>query len=151
MSIPDSLVARYAQLAAGLHPRDVAAVAEQVATGGPAANAAKRRVAREIAALYHDEEAAQAAEDEFNRVHRDHQSPAESADFALPAGDPLHLPAILAGAGLAASTSEARRLIDDGAIRIDGNVVARRQYDVARAELAGRTLQRGRRQAVRCV
>jgi tyrosyl-tRNA synthetase len=151
MSIPDTIVARYAVLAAGMHPREVAEVSEQVNAAGPQAAEAKRRVAREIVALYHGPEASVAAEQEFNRVHRDHDAPEDLPDVPMPDGDPVHLPTLLVTAGLAASTSEARRLVDDGAIRIDGAPVAKKAYDVPRAELAGRTLQRGRRQAVRCV
>jgi tyrosyl-tRNA synthetase len=151
MSIPDRLVVRYAQLAAGMHPREVEALARQVAAGGPAAGQAKRRVAAEIVALYHGQEAAREAEDEFNRVHREHAPPSEVGEVALPDADPVHLPQLLVAAGLAASSSEARRLIDDGAIRIDEGVVPKRGYDVPRSALVGATLRRGKRQAVRCV
>ena len=101
--------------------------------------------------LYHGERAAQEAEDEFNRVHREHAMPSDVPEVQLPAGDPVHLPQLLATSGLASSTSEARRLIDDGAIRIDEAVAPKRGYDVSRASLVGATIRRGKRQAVRCV
>jgi tyrosyl-tRNA synthetase len=151
MSIPDRLVPRYAQLAAALHPRVVEGLAGQVALGGPEAGVAKRRVAREIVTLYHGAAAAQAAEEEFNRVYRDHALPSDVGEVALPDTDPVHLPQLLVAADLAASSSEARRLIDDGAIRIDDTTVPKRRYDVPRARLLGATLRRGKRQAVRCV
>jgi tyrosyl-tRNA synthetase len=151
MSIPDHLVTRYAELATGLHPREVKTLADEVAAGGPAAGVAKRRVAAEVVALYHGADAARSAEDEFNRVHRDHAAPSDVRDVALPASDPVHLPQVLVSGGLAASSSEGRRLIDDGAIRIDDRVVGKREYDVARSALVGAMLRRGKRLAVRCV
>ena len=59
----------------------------------------------------------------------------------------MHLPAVLVDSGLAGSRSEARRAIDEGGVRLDGDPVSPGRYDVARAELAGRVLQRGRRRA----
>jgi tyrosyl-tRNA synthetase len=70
-------------------------------------------------------------------------------DFDLPDGGEIHLPALLVAAGLAASTSAARRDIDAGAIRIEGTPVPAKHYDLARGELAGRVLASGRRRAVR--
>jgi tyrosyl-tRNA synthetase len=151
MSIPDSIVVRYATLCTDLHPREVAELAARVAEGGPAAGAAKRRVAREVVALYHGADAAAAAEAEFNLVHRDHAVPTDVPEVALPPTDPVHVPALLVDAGLAASTSEARRFIDDGAIRVAGTPLPKRGYDVPRAQLAGQVIQRGRRAAIRCV
>ncbi|MEP7055953.1 MAG: tyrosine--tRNA ligase [Actinomycetota bacterium] len=151
MSIPDHLVPRYAQLATGMHPREVESLVEQVAGGGPEAGVAKRRVAAEIVALYHGTDAAKAAEDEFNRVHRDHAAPSEVPELPLPDADPVHLPQLLVAAGLAASSSEARRLIDEGAIRVDDAVIPQRRYDIARSELVGATVRRGKRQAARFV
>lgn len=151
MSIPDALVPRYAQLATDLHPRVVAELAAQVAAGGPVAGTAKRRLAREIVTLYHGAPAATGAEEEFNRVHREHAPPTDVPDVVLPDGDLVHLPQLLVAASLASSSSEARRFIDDGAIRIGEQVVPKRRYDVARSELVGATVRRGKRLAVRCV
>ena len=151
MSIPDRLVAQYAQLATTLRPAEIEGLATAAAAGGPEAAAAKRRVAKEIVALYHDADAAAAAEAEFNRVHRDHAMPGDVAEASLPAADPVHLPQLLVANGLAASSSEARRLIDEGAVRIDESTVPRRGYDVPRAQLLGATVRRGKRQAVRFV
>ena len=63
----------------------------------------------------------------------------------------MHLPAVLVAAGLAASTSAARRDIDAGAVRIDGAVVAPKRYDLPRGELVGRVLASGKRRAARLV
>ncbi len=73
---------------------------------------------------------------------REGQAPPEVPEIALPEGDPVHLPALLASAfGL--STSEARRLIGQGGLKVDG--VAVTELDVPRAELVDTTLQAGKR------
>jgi tyrosyl-tRNA synthetase len=151
MSIPDSVVGMYARLCTTLHPRDVAAIEAEVAAGGVAANRAKRRVAREVVALYHGTAEAEAAEQRFNAVFRDRQVVADAPEAALPDGDPAHLPAVLVAARLAASTSAARRDIDAGAVRVDGTVVPARQYELPRAALLGRVITVGRRRAARLV
>jgi tyrosyl-tRNA synthetase len=151
MSVPDEAVAMYARLCTPLHPREVDELEGQVAAGGAAANRAKRRMAREVVALYHGASAAAAAEERFDAIFKRHEVAADAPEAALPEGDPVHLPAALVAAGLAASTSAARRDIDAGAVRIDGAAVAPKGYDVARADLIGRVLAVGKRKAVRLV
>jgi tyrosyl-tRNA synthetase len=150
MSIPDSAVASYAQLAAAMHPREVAEVEQEVARGGPAANQAKRRVARAVVALYHGPDEAAAAEERFDATFRRHEV-LDADAFPLPDGDPVHLPALLVAAGMAASTSAARRDIDSGAVRLDRTPLTPREYDLPRARCTGRVLSSGRRRAVRLV
>jgi tyrosyl-tRNA synthetase len=106
----------------------------------------KLALARGIVARYHGDEAAREAEEHFTRVVRRHEAPEDVPERPLPAGDPVHLPALLAEAfGL--STSEARRLIAQGGVRIDGDVVG--ELDLPRARLAGVVLQAGKRRFVR--
>ncbi len=149
MSIPDAAVADYATLAAWLHPDEVATVAADVTAGGPAANRAKRHTARAVVALYHGEDAARQAEEAFDAVFRRGELGAQAGDAVLPDGDPVHLPALLTGTGLADTSSAARRAIDAGAVRIDGTQVPARTYDLPRTELAGRLLSNGKRRTVR--
>jgi tyrosyl-tRNA synthetase len=151
MSIPDGVVGLYARLCTALHPREVDALESDVTAGGAGANRAKRRMAREVVALYHGAEAAQAAEERFDRVFRENQVQHDAPEHPLPAGDPVHLPAALVAAGLAASTSAARRDIDSGAVRVDGTVVPARGYDLPRADLVGRVVSSGKRKAARFV
>jgi tyrosyl-tRNA synthetase len=122
-----------------------------VASGGPAANAAKRRVAREVVALYHGVDAAASAEQRFDRFIKRGELRVDAATFPIPDGDPVHLPGLLASAGLAPSSSAGRRLIDEGAVRIDGDLVPARRYDLERAAVSGRVLAVGKRNAVRLV
>lgn len=103
---------------------------------------AKLALARAIVARSHGEEAATRAEAHFTRVVREGRAPDEVPEIPLPEGDPVHLPALLAAAfGL--STSEARRLIGQGGLKVDGIVVT--ALDVPRAELVDATLQAGKR------
>ena len=151
MSIPDTVVGMYARLCTGLHPREVDALEGDAAAGGQAANRAKRRMAREVVTLYHGAEAAAGAEEHFDALFKRHELPGDAPEFGLPEGDPVHLPALLAAAGLAGGTSAARRDIDAGAVRIDGVPVPARGYDVARSALVGRVLSNGKRRAARIV
>ena len=108
--------------------------------------AAKLELARAIVARSHGEAAAEIAEAHFTRVVREGGAPDDIPETSLPDGDPIHLPAALAAAfGL--STSEARRLIGQGGVKLDGEVV--RELDVDRAALRDATLQAGKRRFTR--
>jgi tyrosyl-tRNA synthetase len=106
-------------------------------------------MARAVVTLYHGADAATEAEARFDAVFKRGETPADVPEHHLPDDDPVHLPALLVAAGLAASTSAARRDIDAGAVRIDGSPVPRREYDWPRAELVGRVLANGKRRAAR--
>ena len=108
--------------------------------------AAKLALARWIVARSHGQAAARAAEEHFTLVVRERQAPDDVSQTPLPAGDPLHLPALLAEQfGL--STSEARRLIAQGGVRVDGEPVG--DLDVPREALVGAVVQAGKRRFVR--
>jgi tyrosyl-tRNA synthetase len=108
---------------------------------------AKLELARFIVRRSHGEEAVKRAEAHFTRVVREGEAPEEVAEVDLPEGDPVHLPALLVELFRIASTSEARRLIAQGGVKLDGAVVA--DLDVPRASLEGSLLQAGKRQFVR--
>jgi len=107
---------------------------------------AKLELARFIVARSHGEEAAQAADAHFTRVVREGKAPEDVPEAPLPDGDPVHLPALLAGVfGL--STSEARRLIAQGAVQVDGEVVE--ELDLPRKRVENALVQAGKRRFVR--
>ena len=134
MRIPDSQLEEWWSL-----------IAEQpVPEGDPME--AKLALARFIVARSYGEDGARAAEEHFTRVIRDHEAPEEMPEHGLPTGDPIHLPALLADA-FGISTSEARRLIAQGGVKLDGEVVS--ELDVPRERLAGAVLQAGKRRFVR--
>jgi tyrosyl-tRNA synthetase len=108
---------------------------------------AKLALARFIVMRSHGEEAAREADDHFTRVVREGQAPADVPEAPLPGGDPIHLPALLSENGLAASTSEARRLIDQGAVRVSDEVVG--ELDMPRDRLRGALIQVGKRRFLR--
>jgi tyrosyl-tRNA synthetase len=106
----------------------------------------KLELARRITARWHGEEAAGRAEEHFTRVVRERQAPEETEEAPLPAGDPVHLPALLNGL-YAMSTSEARRLIAQGGVKLEGEPV--HELDVPRSRLDGALLQVGKRRFTR--
>jgi tyrosyl-tRNA synthetase len=108
---------------------------------------AKLELARFIVSRSWGEEAAREAEDHFTRVVREGQAPEEIPEAPLPDGDPLHLPALLVDQLGLGSTSEARRLISQGGVRLDGEVVT--DLDLPRSRLAGAVLQAGKRRFAR--
>jgi tyrosyl-tRNA synthetase len=107
---------------------------------------AKLALARWLVTRSHGEEAARAAEEHFTRVVREGQAPEEVPAAPLPAEDPVHLPRLLA-ACFGMTTSEGRRLIDQGGLRV--NDEPEFSYDVPRARLAGALVQAGKRRFVR--
>ena len=108
---------------------------------------AKLALARFIVARAHGDEAARAAEAHFTRVVREGQAPDDVPEVELPAGELVHLPALLVERLGIGSTSEARRLIAQGGVRLDGEPLT--ALDVPRQTLEGRLLQAGKRRFAR--
>jgi tyrosyl-tRNA synthetase len=108
---------------------------------------AKLALARFIVERSHGEKAARTAEEHFTRVVRERQAPDDVPDIPLPEGDPVHLPALLAESLGIGSTSEVRRLIAQGGVRVNGKVVS--EVDLPRADLAGALVQAGKRRFAR--
>jgi tyrosyl-tRNA synthetase len=149
MSIPDELMLKYFRLCTAVPVDDIARIEAGLAGGSLHPNATKRRLAREIVTLYHRAEEAKAAEAAFDRVFRDRDIPDDVPLFKVSRTDSVHMPALLKEVGLAPSTSEARRLIDQGAVRIDGDVLSGQTYDLPWESIAGRVLQAGKRRFAR--
>ncbi len=136
MRIPDDLLPQWYRL--------VKESDEDPLAGDPLQ--AKLALARWIVARAHGPEAAAAAEAHFTRVVREGQAPEDVPEVRLPAGDSVHLPALLAE-WFDISTSEARRLIAQGGVRVEGTTVS--DLDLAREALAGTLVQAGKRRFVR--
>jgi tyrosyl-tRNA synthetase len=133
MSVPDSAMPVYYRLLLDREPDPSLAPVE-----------AKRALARELTARFAGEEAAREAEARFDRVHVRHDVPEDVEEASLPADDPVHLPALLAEA-FGISRSEARRLLGQGGVRVDGEVLSDAELDVPGDRLDGRVVQLGRR------
>ena len=108
---------------------------------------AKLALARFIVARSHGEEAAKQAEAHFTRVVREGRVPEQVREADVPADDPVHLPTLLVELFRVPSTSEARRLIAQGGVKLNGDVVS--ELDLPRSALGGALLQAGKRQFVR--
>ncbi len=148
MSLPDEAMEEWFALAAGRRDADAAQIAVEVANGSRHPGETKRQLAREVAALYWGEEAAVTAEAAFDRLFREKAAPEEMAVVPVAVLGPLELPAFLADvAGLTKSRSEARRLIDQGAVRINGERVT--GYTVESSDLHGAVIQVGKRRFVK--
>jgi len=132
MSIPDEAMGEYWLLL----------LAEPLDAGRPAVEA-KRELARRLTDRFHGDGAGVAAEAAFDRVHVRRELP-EEIPVATLDGDPVHLPALIA-AEFGLSSSEARRLITQGGVRLDGEPLEPGTLDLPVAGLAGRVLQVGKR------
>ena len=106
---------------------------------------AKRGLARKLTARFHGEEAAAVAEAHFDRVHVQREAPDEVEEFVFtPNGDSVHLPHLLRDAfGL--SSSEGRRLLEQGGIKLDGEPLSNGELDLPAGRLDGALLQVGKR------
>jgi tyrosyl-tRNA synthetase len=143
MRIPDEAMGTYYELLLG----------ESVPEGDPMA--AKRLLARRIVERFHDSAAAEAAEARFDTVHVAREIPEDIPELSLAEADgvqqnggDVHLPALIAGV-FGISSSEARRLIAQGGVKLDGEGVDPDRLDLSAGELGGRVLQVGKRRFVR--
>jgi tyrosyl-tRNA synthetase len=140
MSIPDDVMGAYYELLLGAqldrdrHPGE-----------------AKRELARRLVERFHDAGAAAAAEERFDQIHVRGEVPEDIGEALVEASGPngsVHLPALVAE-HFGLSRSEARRLIEQGGVRIGGAVVAADRLDVPAGELDGEVLQVGKRRHAR--
>lgn len=145
MSIPDTLLAEYCALAAGIDPEErelKALIAQQP-------RAAKAKMAYEVVAFYHGGETAEAASRGFDRQFREGEQP-ESMDERWPSvSTQERLTFFLVDLGLVSSKAEAARLIQQGAVRVDGAVIGD-QFAVL-TPVDGMVMQVGKRQYLRLV
>jgi tyrosyl-tRNA synthetase len=149
--VPDELIGDYRLLTLDFFrdPPEAEQVEKGLADGSLDPWAEKRRLAREVVDLYHGHGAGADAESRFDRVHRERELPEEIPEVAIPpdviVGGNVYLPALLALLGLADSNSQARRLIEQGGVRLGGEPARGDALELPVAELRGRVLQVGRR------
>ena len=155
MSIPDEIMVKYFRLASTMPVGEIDEIERGLAADELHPNKVKRQLARNIVAAYHGEDAAQAAEEQFDLVFKQHEIPDDIPEFAAdltPNGEgKVYLAKLLADAGLAQSTGEARRLIDGGGVKVNGEPVPAKSYNVDPALLQGATLQVGKRKFAKLV
>jgi tyrosyl-tRNA synthetase len=141
MRVPDEAMGAYYELLLG----------EGVPEGDPME--AKRALARRIVERFHDPSAAEAAEARFDTVHVAREVPDDIPEVSLKDADgvnngQVHLPALIAGT-FEMSTSEARRLLAQGGVKLDGESLDAERLDLPLEEVSGRVLQVGKRRFAR--
>jgi len=141
MRIPDELIDKYTELATDFEPTQ----------GHP--NERKRRMARAVVDLYHGAGAGEEAEARFDQVFKRREVPEDIPEVEIPAAarrdGGISVPHLLAGVRLASSNSDARRLIKQGGVKIDGRPVEDPEAVVEPQALAGKVVQVGQRRMVR--
>lgn len=146
MSIPDAAMGEWFRLAADVEPDEAARIDSELKSGTLHPNEAKRRLAREIVSLYWGAGAGDEAEAAFDRVFKRGEAPDDLPEHRVPSDDPVHLPSLIREV-FEMSGSEARRMITQGAVKIDGTQVDTEQLE--RGQLVGKVLRVGKRRFAR--
>ena len=147
MSIPDPAMPQWLTLASGLEWDDIQQTIADLAEGVVHPVQAKRKLARSIVDLYHEAGASEAAEAAFDRQFKAHEVPTNVASCVLSPEDPVHIPSLLRHVGLVTSGGEGRRMLSQGAVKLDGERVTEETVD--RAALVGSVIQVGKRRFAR--
>lgn len=129
MSIPDSAMPLYFKLATRYLPAQVAEVEQALADGSRHPRDLKMELAREIVSIFHGDEAALAAEAHFRTVFQQRDLPGDMPEVRLTG--PIALLTLMTEQGLAASNSEARRLVQQGGVKLDGQTVSDIKLELA--------------------
>ena len=154
MSIPDTMIGKYYRLASTLSVDEVDNIDAALADGSADPYELKRALAANICDLYHGVGAGEEAAAEFTRVHSKREMPEQIDEVSVEVevGDDglVYLPRVLVAAGLSSSASQARRDIDGGGVRIDGEALPAKSYNVDPALVKkGAILQVGKRHFAR--
>ena len=146
MSLPDHVMLDYCRLVTRWRPEEIAALEAGLVDGELHPMEAKMQLAREIVSRYHGEDAAARAESHFRRVFQRGDLPADMPIYR-PGRPQVNVVDLLVEAGLARSKSQARRLIDQGGVRIDGERVS--DVDLMVKAEEGTVVQVGKRKFAR--
>lgn len=155
MSIPDEIMIKYYRLASTVAVDEIDRIEAGLAADELHPNKVKRALARNIVEAYHDADAAQEAEAQFDLVFKNHAAPDDIPEFAadLTPNDEglVYVAKLLVEAGLAQSAGEARRLIDGGGVKVNGEPLPAKAYNVEPSVLEGAVVQVGKRKFVKLV
>ena len=121
MSIPDEAMAQYYQLVTRFEPTQIAQIETDLKSGRLHPRDAKMQLAREIVSIFHGNDAAAAAEEHFKTVFQQRELPPDMPQHAL--SSPTSLVDLMSEAGMVSSKREARRLIQQGGVKLDGEVI----------------------------
>lgn len=149
MNIPDELMVKYYRLASTESVAKIDEIEAGLAADELHPNKVKRALARNIVAAYYDEAAAEAAEADFDLKFKAHGFPADApvfdADLTPGEDGMVYFAKVVVDAGAAQSVSAARRLIDEGAVRVNGEALAAKSYNLAPESLKGAEVQVGKK------
>jgi tyrosyl-tRNA synthetase len=142
---PEEMYGKTLRLPDGAMPEWYELLLERPPPAQLGARDAKRALARALVARFHGPEHAERAEARFDRLHVEHAAPDDVEDAPFDAGDgTAHLPAVIEGL-FGVSRSEARRLLAQGGVRLDGEPLSPGEQDVSVDRLDGAVLQVGKR------
>ncbi|NPD30803.1 tyrosine--tRNA ligase [Eggerthellaceae bacterium zg-1084] len=155
MSIPDELMGKYYRLASTESVDRIDQIMVGLEAGQLHPNKVKRALARNIVAAYYDEAQAEQAEQAFDLVFKQHAVPDDIPQYAgeRPLNDEgqVYVAKLICDAGLASSVGEARRLIDGGGVRVNGEALTPKSYNVDPSLLEDAVIQVGKRRFVKLV
>jgi len=123
MSIPDSLIYTYFELVTDVSKDDLELIKKQLQDPAVNPRDLKRKLARTIVEQYYSKEAAQSAEENFDRIFVRKEIPDEVIEVTIDSGSASNIITLLRNIGAAPSNSEARRLIDQGGVSINGEKI----------------------------
>jgi tyrosyl-tRNA synthetase len=150
MSLSDDLMWRYYLLCTDLKDHDIAALKGQVDDGTLHPKQAKIELARHLVRDFHGEAAAAAAAEEFERIFARRENPDEVREVRLPSQkEPIWIPKLMVEAGLAKSNGEARRLIQQGGVTVEGQRISDQAATLPAAASASYLIKVGKRHFVR--
>ena len=151
MSIADDLMLRYFELVTAVPLEELHEIEAGIKSGSTHPRDVKMRLAREIVAQYHGQEEAFSAEEEFKRIFQQRELPDEIPTLQLDAelleNGRVWLPKLLVSSGMAGSTSEARRLIQQGGVKLDGEKTGDPNLQIE--PVSGMLIQVGKRKFIR--
>lgn len=146
MSIPDSLITRYFELVTRVPMEEITEIETAIKSGRMNPRDAKMRLAREIVRMYHGQEEAYRAEERFKLVFQQREIPDDIEEFTI-STNPIWVGKLLVETGLCPSTSEAKRMVKQGAVKVDGKRIEDEDANLALED--GQVIQVGKRRFVR--
>lgn len=148
LSIPDSLIYDYFVLTTAVPSEELRLIKNELADPATNPRDVKRRLARELVAMYHDKSAAKGAEEEFDRIFVKKDLPDEVPEVSLAIGNgDIGIMKLLTMTNLVASNGEARRMIEQGGVSVDGKRISDYNADITIADSV--TIKVGKRRFLR--
>jgi len=124
LSIPDQMIYQYFVLTTNATAAELASIKKNLDSSSHNPRDSKRLLARTLVTMYHGADAATAAEEEFDRIFVKKDVPDEMPEYRIPAEEPVGILRLLTSTNLAASNAEARRLVEQGGVSVDGHRIA---------------------------